>query len=316
MSKTYYFFGSKSSESHHTNGATLRMQTIRNVLNELGFTDSSKLQLGREIGVELIVIGSIGSISRILFKRIEMKIIWLDVCDTWMGSRFGSAMGLSARLKGIAEIFLILYMHIRFRHRFFVTYISNEDRRIDRFLFRRQEKFVLPNDIEQVKVGKSNDVGFVFSGDASFYPNRLAIKNLTNALKKANWVNPKIAIYGRGWEEIADPNYFKISLFVPTHQLYRQSQIYLVPTRSGFGIKNKLVIPMSLGLRVICLKGNTVGLHSHPHVTILEKIEDFPESMKSHLGQRFKFREEHFPVYLLSEREGLKGFLVNSKVQL
>ncbi len=315
MPAYYSFFGSRSSESQYTNGATLRMQAIRNVLGEAGFEDASKTEFRKSSDTHLIVVGSVGAIRRILFNSNKIKFIWLDVCDTWIGSRFGRGMGMSSRLKSFPEMFLVLLVYLKYRRRLLVTYISEHDMRIDRYLFRKQKKFILPNDIEKVQITRSNVTDFIFSGDSYFYPNRLAIKNLTKELKKANWKLPKIEIYGQGWENIVNRNYFKIMPFTSSTQLYRENCVYLVPTEGGYGIKNKLVIPMSLGLRVICLRSNMVGLYHHPNITVLKKIEEFPSSMKNHLEQIFEFKSENIPVYLRSEREELKHYLRNIENQ-
>jgi hypothetical protein len=195
-----------------------------------------------KITSNVLVLASPGACRKIMIRKLEANCIILDLCVSWVGSRFGRYAGIRNRIKGVIESFILLVIYMRFRKRLVITYISSRDRETDRLLFRRRPKYVFPNDLIEILPKRSVEKSFVFVGDPKFRPNRLAIKDLTAALIRARWEAPKIKVFGGGWSKIVDGRFFECMPLLSDENLYRTGDIHLIPTRRGFGIKNKLVI--------------------------------------------------------------------------
>jgi hypothetical protein len=250
--------------SHATNslsGASLRVKKIEKTLLAAGFdveiTNSKKVSYASTN--DQYDLGVIVSFSQIFcyFKiRSKCSILWLDSTDSLFRTRslgLGSNCILS-RLKGLLEMVLSLTLRNRF---FLVTYISELDMTSDRLLFKNSRKFVVPNETMDnmlKSIEQSRQVFFV--GDYTYNANRKAIKFLEKSLAKdVLHQNFELVIVSNRFpiekiKSFKNGNRIKYSSFVSAEILYAAGTVHLAPIWNSVGIKNKIVEPASLGLKV------------------------------------------------------------------
>jgi len=282
---------------------------MHKLLESAGYANLEFKKHQRRIECNILFLGSVGMYRHIIFTRVSSDRILLDLCDSWLGRSFGKNIGCYSRTKGIIESLYLMAIYLRFRKKLILTYISEEDKNNDRFIFPKSDRYVIPNLSVNFHISKSYQKRFVFMGDSNYYPNRLAIRDLTKALREAKWSLPKILLFGGGWDTIANPRFYECMPFVSDTELYKHGQIHLVPTRPGYGIKNKLVIPMSLGLQVIATHSACRELNISPNVIIVDKVEDFPNQMLQMYRTDYSTLEIHSNPFVNDEKDKLISFL-------
>jgi hypothetical protein len=268
-------------------GANLRLELIDQFLQNSGYEvlkcsysdlkEFCTLDKKYEIGVivSFVNIRAIKNLSKV------SKLVWFDSIDSILHTRI---LGLGRNqiisyLKGFLETFIALKFGNKVNC---VTYISENDKMWDRFLFKKAKKFVIPNRQNYPEIEDSNypeEVFFV--GDLNYNANRKALKKF---LKIAHDIDSKlktkfVVVTGSTKSKHLDmtlPFGGEVVFLhsVPIQRIYHAKSIHVVPIWNSVGIKNKVVEPASQGLPVIAGSGSFNGLNMLPNmVSVADSTE-------------------------------------------
>jgi hypothetical protein len=271
-------------------GANIRVRAVVSILNSMGFEveilTKEKLRLIQtKKKYDLGVLVSFSQIKSFFFLRKLASNIWLDSTDSLIGTRL---LGLGryrifSYVNGLLEILLAILLRRQF---LCVTYISKRDMKFDRFLFRNTPKFIFPNNkIERPRPDySSKEVAIYFVGDISYNANRNAIKFIETQMSKvllqskggvtvvSNMENNNRKVF------LPNGNLITYEQDVPAARLYGENTIHIVPIWNAVGIKNKVLEPASLGLRVLAASPSFNGLILYDHmIPVLRKSEFIPK---------------------------------------
>jgi hypothetical protein len=275
----------KSSSSRFTNGGLIRRQSIERVLRFEGY----KVEIYKprndyaEASWDLIVVLGPKNIGQAFKLAATNTKVWIDFCDSWVYQRFSWTTGPRLFFVGLVEIIFILWNRNRFKS-ILVTYISNVDLIMDKFLHRFigvNRPLVLENcwETPQFEISKKSEKRLVFIGDGGYFPNVLA------ALELSLLIAPRISkvkemrtvhIYGYGWPRwISNFPNLRFHGYQDAKLLYLSGDIHLAPLRQRSGVKNKIVMPLTLGLPVIAYKRSLNGVPKSPSLFSADSISEF-----------------------------------------
>jgi hypothetical protein len=155
---------------------------------------------------------------------------------------------------------------------------------MDKFLHRFigvNRPLVLENcwETPQFEISKKSEKRLVFIGDGGYFPNVLA------ALELSLLIAPRISkvkemrtvhIYGYGWPRwISNFPNLRFHGYQDAKLLYLSGDIHLAPLRQRSGVKNKIVMPLTLGLPVIAYKRSLNGVPKSPSLFSADSISEF-----------------------------------------
>jgi hypothetical protein len=267
---------SKSSSSQFKNGGTIRQKTIESVLRFEGY-EVNYLKSGNfseKTSWDVIVILSLRNFYLARKVKKSNTKIWLDLCDSWVYSRFSLTTGPRLFFIGLFEIMVLLTYRSVFSS-CLVTYISPLDIKLDRNFLRLllvKQVSVLRNNFNlgNVRLNPSSKKRLVFFGDGNYFPNVLAALELSLRISrsfKKYKISEPIQIYGGNWPKWIGllPN-IQLKGFQAEDDLYSLGDIHLAPMRQKAGIKNKIEIPISLGLPVVAFAQSINGIPESPNL--------------------------------------------------
>jgi len=239
-------------------GASLRVDTLRTLLENLNFkVDAITVEEyldSVDKNYKLIALTPFTAASASRKARRNSEILWFDHCDSWFQTRVSRLRNWE--LKQVAALFLDLFYQYRHPKYEIVSFISDRDSMILR-VRESEKRFILPNIIQSYEINSSRGQRLVFIGDGNYKPNRSAV-NYLKSLVKFLPEETQIHILGKGYED-SHPNLI-FHGYVPSSELYSLGDIHLAPIFSGAGIKNKVAIPLSLGLPVVTTKHGANGI--------------------------------------------------------
>ena len=294
---------SSAHTSHPKSGAKLRVSAVIKILTKLEFeietlTKNELRFIEKSKRYDLGVLVSFAQLPGYFKLKAISSQIWLDSTDTLLGTRL---LGLGrfkffSYLKGVFEVLLALLLQDKF---LCVTYISKRDMRIDRALFRKTPKYIFPNSrIKQDSQSTSFDkTKIYFVGDISYNANRKAIKFIESQLKRTRLVNGNeiviVSNMGNNDRQFTYQNGNKLiyQSDVPSNELYAKNSVHIVPIWNAVGIKNKIVEPASLGLRVLAAAPSFNGLILYDHMIPVIKKSDFFPCLNKMLGEDMRAHE-------------------------
>ena len=280
---------SKSSSSQFKNGGTIRQKTIESVLRfegyEVNYLKSSNLSC--ETSWDVIVILSLRKFYLARKVKKSNTKIWLDLCDSWVYSRFSLTTGPRLFFIGLFEIAVLLTNRSVFSN-CFVTYISPLDIKLDRNFLRIllvKQVSVLRNNwnLGNIRLNPTSKKRLVFLGEGNYFPNVLAALELSlrfsTSFKKYKISEP-VQIFGGNWPKWVGllPN-IQLKGFKAEEDLYFLGDIHLAPMRQKAGIKNKIEIPISLGLPVVAFTQSINGIPKSPNLYSCSSKRDFLTSI-------------------------------------
>lgn len=261
---------SNSSSSEFKNGGSIRQKTIESILMQQGYEIHyfRSVELSKDISWDLIVVISLQKFRLVRKFRKKDSKIWIDLCDSWIYSRFSLTTGPRLFFIGLFEI-LVLLSNRKTLSDSLVTYISQLDLQMDRSLLDLlsiKQTRILRNDlhISQFRLNPSTKKRLVFLGDGNYFPNVLAVLELSlryGPLLKKYRITEPIQVFGGNWSKWLEllPN-ICINRYVNEDDLYSFGDIHLAPMRQKAGIKNKIEIPRSLGLPVVAYTQSLNGI--------------------------------------------------------
>lgn len=302
-------------------GANLRLITVIRILRLSGFevevfTGKTFRFIDGAKKFDFGVLVSFAQLRNYFNLKSVTSNIWLDSTDSLIKTRL---LGLGrfrifSYFLGMLEIFLALVLEKKF---LCVTYISEKDMKFDSLLFRDSQKFIFPNSSINRMVSKnsSSDIQIYFVGDISYNANRKAIKfieksmkrtplrckngitivsNRTNCLKQKFFRNGNKLVYRQD---------------IATDELYMENTIHIIPIWNSVGIKNKVVEPASIGLRVLAGTPSFNGLIFHQHMIPVKKKSDFFPTLNKLLDEKFRLQHLNYSVVETDQTSEMIDFL-------
>jgi hypothetical protein len=267
--KTALVIATPTAVNGSVSGASLRVATIRHLLEEAGCSttvvSSATAGTHLEQSWDIVALVSYSTAIRATAARKQCKLLWLDCTDSWKLSRLSMARhGSIVEVLKYLRDWLILSRTPKLD---LITFISDRDRRAEhRWLARRGPAFVIPNRLPREMVKKSDTARLVFVGSGNYGPNRRAIKFLRHVVDQLP-ANIFIDVFGNTPKGKSHSR-LRFHGYAESGALYSEEDIHLVPITSGAGIKNKSAIPLSLGLRVIATSEGANGLAKNENLFI------------------------------------------------
>jgi hypothetical protein len=168
-----------------------------------------------------------------------------------------------------------------FPRREITSFISEEDANYHLRFLRGDNLLILPTHFESLPVTQSSEIRLVFHGDGGYRPNQEALFSLN---KIGESLGKIVHVFGKGYkhqERFPNCNFHG---YIPEELLFRSLDIHLAPIMSGAGVKTKVALPLSLGLRVITNIESSVGLLPNRNLLVGENLQD----LISLVGQEFR----------------------------
>ena len=96
---------------------------------------------------------------------------------------------------------------------------------------------------------------------------------------------------------------------VSAAELYGENTIHIVPIWNAVGIKNKVVEPASLGLRVLAASPSFNGLICYNHMKSVSKKSDFFPALNITLRENFENQKKNLQIIEFDQTSKLMQFL-------
>lgn len=261
-------------------GASLRVSTIKAVLEELNLavetTTIDKFRSEKSKHFDLVVLTPFSAAKVARRARRTASWLWLDACDSWVTTRISRIKhGEFKQILALVQDFIFNVFHPKYD---LLSFISVAD--IGRFTPIRKKtlkgRYVFPNRYQNFQLTNSELGKVVFIGDGAYEPNRQAVIFLVQVAKFLP-SDIKIHIIGKGYACTNSSLVFEG--YRDDKELYFSKDIHVAPIFAGAGIKNKVAIPLTLGLQVITTKHGLNGLEPTKNLMIAEKPQDFADAI-------------------------------------
>ena len=257
-------------------GAKIRLSTVYFHLKNLGYEIEVK-SIGdylkaRQDSKDIIVVVSYACARAIPKAKQESEFIWFDATDSWHISR--KSRILRGEIRQVFALFRDLFYLRRVRSIDLLTFISKRDliREAKFAEVKSQYAFVLPNQVFQAKLSDKCMNRLVFIGDGVYGPNRRALRFLEKVVEE---LPPDRRITAIGRSLASKSRKIDCVGYLAKENLYFRDDIHVVPVFSGAGVKNKVVEPLSLGLRVVTTKEGANGLARNSNLYICKTPSEF-----------------------------------------
>jgi hypothetical protein len=269
----------------YQSGASLRVSTIKALLDDLGFevvvTTTAKFKSGKSSRFDLIALTPFSAAKVAHRARRMTDLLWFDACDSWVTTRVSRIKhGELKQFLALIQDFVLNTFHPKYD---VLSFISLADTFPWTSSGKKHPKnrYIFPNQYQNLHLNDSNISRVVFVGDGSYEPNRQAIGFLSKVAKFLP-SGLRIHIIGRGYTYSNSPLIFEG--YRNEKELYYSRDIHVAPIFAGAGIKNKVAIPFILGLQVITTRQGTNGLEFAKNLRIAEKPKDFAEGIMAALA--------------------------------
>ena len=250
------------------------------LLRPFGFTKSLTVFVGYRHTMLINIVG--------LFRAS----IWFDAVDSFMLAQNEINRSLFR--------FLVAALRNRIRPKkelFLLTHISKLDSFFDQNQFNYANRFIFPNLLPKIPVNTNETLRPVFVGHGRYIPNQKAVEFLSTlplirdmgGLRVVGGQYPKKLI--RKLQHCV--NFMGI---VEDEKLYFNNDVHFAPILSKAGIKNKVAIPLSLGLRVITTHEGANGLKVSPNLALMEDLDAISRLTVSDITQ-IKVRNTNLNVF-------------------
>jgi hypothetical protein len=314
VSKQALIIGTSLALSDIKTGASIRLHTVREILNESGYDTTLSTSQGYKRMPkkrwDLIAIVSYSAVGSYKKARNETKFIWFDATDSWHFSR-------KSRIKSgeVLQIFLLLRDIYRLKWTIkvdLITFIALSDAKFEHKYTSKIGKsaLIFPNRFTPKSVQGNQNTRFVFVADGNYGPNRKALKFLE---KVTDLLPPDFEILLVGRNLISLKEKFVILGNISDNQLYRAYDIHLAPIFSGGGIKNKVAEPLFFGLRVISTSAGANGLLESPKLIIQNSLEGFARAMIQESSREPKSNQD--TIFELDQSRDLIEILKNPNLK-
>jgi hypothetical protein len=305
--------GTEVATNGFESGAALRLDSIKNLLENAGFKTSvasrgsAKIYLKSDWDLVVLVSFSTSSLLRLARKR--SKMLWFDPTDSWTLTRLSLLFGADFK-----QAFILM------RDLFFIwtspkidliTFISERDSNKEKLWWvKRSVPFILSIEGLDREIKPAKYARLVFSGDGRYRPNQKALKFLS---KTSEFLPSDLQIHLMGRDLRSTSKRFKVHGYLSHQEMYFSHDIHLAPIEHGGGLKLKVAVPLWNGLRVISTPEGSNGFKKSARLKIASTPRDFAEQISEFLrednhGEGFKPRNE---IYLRHDNTEVRLWLKN-----
>lgn len=277
--KSALIIGTEVSTNGFESGGSLRIDSIKNLLEKNEFTVSlaSRVTAKEFLAVEwdLVILVSFSTARYLRLARKRTRALWFDPTDSWTLTRF--SLLRNGDMRQILLFFRDAFLVWTSPKLDLITFISERDSDRERLWWKfRQVPLVFGIDGLDRQIILSSFPRLVFVGDGSYAPNNIAVDFLARTLNHLP-SEMRIELYGR--DLFTDNKRFVCHGYAPSIELYRSNDIHLAPITSGGGLKLKVAIPLWNGLRVVSTPEGANGFSSSPFLKVAHTPETFAKSL-------------------------------------
>lgn len=284
MSKRALIIGTETATSDNESGASLRLNSIKDLVKEAGFetqvASRTNAQTYLESNWDLIVVVSYSAARFLRASRKKAQNLWFDSTDSWRLSRM--SMFRIGDFKSLILLFRDIFWTWTAPKINLITFITLKDASAEKYWWRfRSKPLVFPIYNLDREIELSKEFRLVFVGDGNYLPNIKAVQYLEKCLKYLP-ENHKIEVFGNGFKS----NNGRIFLhgYVPNSELYKSGDIYLAPINQGSGLKLKVAVPLWNGLRVVATHKASNGFANVVNLYKAENYIDFAQKIMTAIG--------------------------------
>jgi len=308
VSKTALVIGTETAVSNFSSGTSLRLNYFSEYLQSNNFkvtvTSKSRAKKFLNQNYDLILISSysVAGIGRLARRR--TKTLWFDPYDSWTRSRFSLIRsGQILQLLPLIRDYLNILM---FPEREITSFISEEDANRHLRFLRRDHLLILPIHFESMVLNQSSRPRLVFVGDGSYRPNQKCLKFLDEL---GRLTGQEIHVMGKGYRNKSRFSNCKFHGYVSDHLLLWTNDIHLAPIKYGAGLKTKVAMPLTYGLRVIASLESSKGLCANRNLKVAKSKQDFSALVISELMLEWSHVTSHQRIYDRDDRPMLDRFI-------
>jgi hypothetical protein len=286
--QTALIIGTRAAVDVHSNGASLRLKYLSSYLSSKNYLvtitslENARLQLVKDF--DLIVISSYSAARIGQCAREHTNVLWFDPYDSWTKSRISFIQ--RGHIRQIAALARDFFFTLKFPQREITSFISEEDANFHTRFLRHDNLFILPTHFEPMPVTRSNKIRLVFHGDGGYKPNQEALFSLN---KIGSALGMTVQVVGKGYKNQERFPYCDFHGYVPEQYLYQSLDIHLAPLNSGAGIKTKVALPLSLGLRVVANPESSIGLLPNQNLIIGKNLQELIALISKEISREWTY---------------------------
>jgi hypothetical protein len=308
VSRTALLIGTETAVATFSSGTSLRLKYFSEYLQSKNFKvtvtskSGAKEFLNQNYDLILISSYSVAGIARLARRR--TKTLWFDPYDSWTRSRISLIRsGQILQLLPLVRDYLNILM---FPQREITSFISEEDaNRHPRFL-KKDHLLILPIHFESMVLNQSSWPRLVFVGDGSYGPNQKCLKFLSEL---GLFTGQEIHIIGKGYRNQSRFPNCKFHGYVSDHLLLWTNDIHLAPIKYGAGLKTKVAMPLTYGLRVIASLESSKGICANRNLKVAKSKQDFFALVQNELTLEWNHANTGQKVYERDDRLMLDHFI-------
>ncbi len=275
--------GTEVANSFHESGASIRFSNIKSLLLDAGYevTVCTPRTSGELLNRswDLIAVVSFSVARTLQAAREKTEFLWFDPTDSWKLTRY--SLLKSGDLKQIFALVRDLFWLLKAPKIDLLTFITRRDSIVEKNWWKKRiTPLVLPVFNLERTLKDSNDVRLVFVGDGRYVPNKKSLRYLKKLVKELP-TNQKVHLYGKGL--MVSNSRFISHGYVNNEEIYYKNDIHLAPVQHGAGMKLKVVMPLSNGIRVISTLEGSAGLQPNPLLKVASSFPDFVSEVKNGL---------------------------------
>jgi hypothetical protein len=274
-SKRALIIGTEVATNGFESGASLRLNGIKDLLEQyqLKVTVASRSEASYHLknDWDLIVLVSFATAQFLGKARKNTKFLWFDSTDSCRLTRL--SLMRSGDLRQLPIFMRELFWLWTAPPVDMLTFVTRRDADAEKtWWVKRLHPLIYPVQNLTRPVNSSKETRLVFVGDGSYGPNLRAIYFLKRVLDMLP-TNRQIHVYGRGFENL-DPR-FVIRGYCPVEEMYFENDIHLAPLDSGAGLKLKVAVPLTNGLRVISTPEGANGFTQNSNLFLARDEKSF-----------------------------------------
>jgi hypothetical protein len=306
--------GTLTAVGQEDSGASIRLRQLGQILVQAGFEVSvcdkkSAKPLLDKNAYSLIVLSSYACASLGRKARKSSKVLWFDPFDSWLSSRWSRIYnGEYTQILALLRDFFWIFM---FPRRELTTFISELDASKHKHFLRNDKLFIVPIEFGIFELRKSEKMRLVFIGDGNYEPNRGALMILDKIAKS---LNVRVTIIGKDFPRDPMFSQFDYLGYLPREELFQTKDILLAPGITGAGVKTKVALPLSLGLRVISSYHSGNGILNLPNLWKVSSTREFMDVLKAVMDDdSWEYSGPLKNIYLKNEAAHLSDYLLGVK---
>ena len=275
VSNRVLIIGTEVATNEFESGASLRLNGIRDLLEQcqLKVTVVSRSESDDYLKKDwdLVVLVSFATAKFLRKARKSSKLLWFDSTDSWRLTRL--SLLRSGDLKQIPILIRDLLWLWTAPRLDMLTFITRRDAEAEKTWWaKRLNPLVFPVQNLERRINPSTETRLIFVGDGKYGPNIRAMKFLTKVLDYLP-TNQQIHVYGRGFKTV--DSRFVLHGYCTKEEMYFENDIHLAPIESGTGLKLKVAVPLSSGLRVIATPEGANGFTQNSNLFLASDEKTF-----------------------------------------